>query len=95
MVPAGSLSFTVSDRVPGPAGAGPTVVWLRGAHDASSDGRSAPYSKRAMASGAVALVLDLSEMAFMVLEGSVTQQPAAANAGERHGARRAVVLRSL
>ena len=38
MVPAGSLSFTVSDRVPGPADAGPTVVWLRGAHDRSTDG---------------------------------------------------------
>ena len=59
-MPWSSSSFTVSDRAPGPAEVALTVVWLRGAHDASSDGRSAPGARTHY--GAVALVLDLSEV---------------------------------
>ena len=65
MVHAGSSSFTVSDRAPWPAEAGVTVVWLRGAHDASTDDALRRTLERAMAPGCVALVLDLSEVAFM------------------------------
>jgi anti-anti-sigma factor len=68
MVPVGSSSFTVSDRTPAPgagAGEGPTVVWLAGEHDISTDGALCRALARAIALGATALVIDLSELEFM------------------------------
>ena len=68
MVPVGSSCFTVFDRAPAPgAGAetGPTVVWLTGEHDISTDGALSQVLARAMALGATALVIDLSELGFM------------------------------
>jgi anti-anti-sigma factor len=68
MVPVGSSCFTVFDRAPAPgAGAetGPTVVWLTGEHDISTDGALSQVLARAIALGATALVIDLSELGFM------------------------------
>jgi len=67
----GPSRFFVLHR-PGPrhgarAGAepGPTVVWLTGEHDISTDGALSQVLARAMALGATALVIDLSELGFI------------------------------
>jgi anti-anti-sigma factor len=68
MVPVGSSYFTVPDRAPAPgtgAGEDPTVVWLTGEHDISTDGALSRVLARAIALGATALVVDLSEIGFM------------------------------
>ena len=68
MVPVGSSYFTVPDRARAPgagAEAGPTVVWLTGEHDISTDGALSRALARAIALGATALVIDLSEIQFM------------------------------
>ena len=68
MVPLGSSYFTVPGRATAPgAGAepGPTVVWLTGEHDISTDGALSQVLARAMALGATALVIDLSELGFI------------------------------
>jgi anti-anti-sigma factor len=68
MVPVGSSNFTVSNRVRAPgtgAGEDPTVVWLTGEHDISTDGALSRALARAIAQGASALVIDMSEIQFM------------------------------
>jgi anti-anti-sigma factor len=68
MVPVGSSYFTVSNRVHAPgtgAGEDPTVVWLTGEHGISTDGALSRALARAIALGATALVIDLSEIQFM------------------------------
>ena len=68
MVYTGSSCFTVPDRalLPG-AGleAAPTVVWLRGEHDISTDGALWRNLARAIALNDAALILDLSQVEFM------------------------------
>jgi anti-anti-sigma factor len=67
MVAVGSSSFTVSDLSPADGGlaAGPTVVWLSGEHDASTDSALSLTLARAIAFDPRGLVLDLSEVTFM------------------------------
>jgi anti-anti-sigma factor len=58
----------VSNRVHAPgtgAGEDPTVVWLTGEHGISTDGALSRALARAIALGATALVIDLSEIQFM------------------------------
>ena len=68
MVPAGSSFFSVPDRPPptgeGP-GAGPTVIWLWGEHDLSTDGALGATLAGAVAGAGADVVLDLSEVKFM------------------------------
>ncbi len=68
MVPVGSSYFTVPGRAPAPGAgfeAGPIVVWLTGEHDISTDGALCQTLARAIALGATALVIDMSELGFM------------------------------
>jgi anti-anti-sigma factor len=68
MVPVGSSYLTVSNcsRAPGAgADAGPTVVWLVGEHDISTDSALCRALARAIALDATALVIDLSGLEFM------------------------------
>jgi anti-anti-sigma factor len=68
MVPFGPSYLTVPGRAPAP-GAGfeadPIVVWLTGEHDISTDGALSQVLARAIALGATALVIDMSELGFM------------------------------
>ncbi len=68
MAPAGSSSFTVPDRVPlsraGPE-PGPTVIWLRGEHDITTDFVLSLTIAHAIALDNAPLVLDLSEVEFL------------------------------
>jgi len=68
MVPIGSSYITVSNRARAPgtgAGEDPTVVWLTGEHDISTDDALGLTLARAIALDATALVVDLSETQFM------------------------------
>jgi anti-anti-sigma factor len=68
MTPIGSSSFALPDRSllgrEGPE-AGPSVVWLRGEHDLSTDYALCLTLARAIALDSVGLVVDLSEVDFM------------------------------
>jgi anti-anti-sigma factor len=68
MACAGSSFFIVPDRVPlswaGPE-PGPTVVWLRGEHDITTDRALSLTVARAIALNDAPLVLDLSEVEFL------------------------------
>ena len=66
MVPVGSSSFAVCNRAPGAAPeAEPTVVWLTGEHDISTDDALRRTLARAIALGSTALVIDVSDLQFM------------------------------
>jgi len=67
MAVVGSSSFTISDLPSDQGGlaARPTVVWLSGEHDASTDGALCLTLARAIAFDPSGLVLDLSEVTFM------------------------------
>ncbi len=68
MAPIGPSFFTVPDRPPangrGPE-IGPTVVWLSGEHDISTDTALCLTLARAIAVGRAGVVLDLSGVEFM------------------------------
>ena len=68
MAHVGSSSFTVPGQSAlerGGSEIGPTIVWLWGEHDVSTDGALSLTLARAIALGTSGLVLDLSEVEFI------------------------------